>query len=257
MLVELGDGRSVFVKQAVDAPSAHWLRREFLAYSHLRGSFLPKLLGWHDDGEYPTLVLEDLSGCQWAPPWTPALVKAVCDTLARVAAHPPFPGLATVSSTAYAEDGWAEVAANPEPFLSLGLCRESWLKTALPVLLDAARIDALDGPALVHLDVRSDNLCFRDGEAVLFDWNLAAVGNPEFDVAFWLPSLELEGGPAPEGVCAVDPSLVASVAGFFAARAGLPLIPEAPGVRGIQRRQLEVALPWAARSLELPPPFAS
>jgi len=41
------------------------------------------------------------------------------------------------------------------------------------------------------------------------------------------------------------------IAGFFAARAGLPPPLTAPKVREIQRRQLEVALPWAARELGL------
>jgi len=42
-------------------------------------------------------------------------------------------------------------------------------------------------------------------------------------------------------------------AGFFAARAGLPEISDAPQVRTVQRQQLETALPWAARALDLPP----
>ena len=43
------------------------------------------------------------------------------------------------------------------------------------------------------------------------------------------------------------------VSGFFAARAGLPEIPVAPHVRGLQRAQLRAALPWAIRALGLPP----
>jgi hypothetical protein len=87
------------------------------------------------------------------------------------------------------------------------------------------------------------------------DWNFAAVGNAEFDVAFWLPSLRAEGGPAPKEVAGgIDPGVVALVAGFFASGAGLPVIPAAPRVRHIQRVQLEVALPWAAAVLGLPAP---
>jgi hypothetical protein len=43
--------------------------------------------------------------------------------------------------------------------------------------------------------------------------------------------------------------LVAYVAGFFASRAGRPVIPHAPLVRQAQLQQLQVALPWAARVL--------
>ena len=41
-------------------------------------------------------------------------------------------------------------------------------------------------------------------------------------------------------------------AGLFAARVGLPPPPTAPRVREFQLRQAEVALPWAARELDLP-----
>jgi aminoglycoside phosphotransferase (APT) family kinase protein len=146
------------------------------------------------------------------------------------------------------------VARDPASLLSLHLCSHRWLDEALPTLLQAADPRLLDGDALCHLDVRSDNLCFRDdGQAVLVDWNFAAVGNAEFDVAFWLPSLRAEGGPAPQEVAGgIDPGVVALVAGFFASRAGLPVIPAAPRVRHVQRVQLEVALPWAAAVLGLP-----
>jgi hypothetical protein len=73
-------------------------------------------------------------------------------------------------------------------------------------------------------------------------------GNPDLDDAFWLPSLHLEGGPEPSG----HPELAAMFAGFLACRAGLP--EPARGVRAIQRAQLEVALPWAARELGLSRP---
>jgi hypothetical protein len=88
---------------------------------------------------------------------------------------------------------------------------------------------------------------------VLVDWNLACVGNGAFDVAFWLPSLRLEDGPEPWEVMTQAGPLAAAVAGFFAARAGLPPPEGAPTVRDFQRRQLDVALPWAARELGLPP----
>jgi hypothetical protein len=47
--------------------------------------------------------------------------------------------------------------------------------------------------------------------------------------------------------------VAARVSGFFAARAGLAEIPDAPRVRRFQREQLGVALAWAIRALDLPP----
>ena len=253
-VVKLSDGRSAFVKQALHESIVARLRREHDTYSRLNGPWLPKVLAF-EDGPRPLLVLEDLSGCHWPPPWRTGQVDAVRATLDALAAHPIPPGMRRAIDTGLVEAGWPEVARDPRPLLSLGLCSERWLEDALPTLVDAADPAILDGDALCHLDVRSDNLCFRlDGRAVLIDWDCAAVGNPEFDLAFWLPSLHLEGGPAPQSVAAVTPGIVALVAGFFASEAGLPTIPHAPGVRGIQLRQLEVALPWAASALGLSPP---
>ena len=145
--------------------------------------------------------------------------------------------------------GWPEVARNPEPFLSLGLVSQPWLEAALPTLLDSSNATPLEGEALLHGDIRSDNLCIRNGRAILFDWSHGRRGNPEFDVAFWLPSLALEGGPQPDSF-GVD-GFAAYVAGFFAGHAGLAPPPGAPAVRGFQLQQLEIALPWACRALGL------
>jgi hypothetical protein len=253
-VARVGDGRSVFVKQAVDEQSAAWLRQEKDVYQALNVEWAPSVHGWHDDGDCPVLVLDDLSRCDIAPPWTTDRVEAVRRTLAQVAAYPVPKCAPDARTTSYAEGGWPEVADDPRPFLSLGLCSPAWLDRALPVLAQAASFELLAGGSLQHLDVRSDNLFFRGSTAVLVDWNLAAVGNPDFDLAFWLPSLRMEGGPEPEQVQDVPPGVVALVTGIFASRAGLPVIPVAPKVRDVQRRQLAVALPWAARSLDLPRP---
>ncbi len=103
------------------------------------------------------------------------------------------------------------------------------------------------GDAVVHCDVRSDNLCIKDGRCVLVDWNHARRGNPKYDIAFWAPSLALEHGPKP-WTLGVD-ELAPFVAGFFAANAGLPAPAGAPTVRHFQRAQAEVALQWVERVL--------
>jgi hypothetical protein len=253
-LVALADGRSVFVKQAIDDAVVPRLRREHSVYLHLSGEWCAEVVGF-EDGEQPLLILEDLSGCVWPPPWNAQCVEAVRAALREIAMHSPPPGLGRASSFGFAEDGWPEVARDPEPFLSLSLCSQRWLDDALPVLLEAADPRLLDGDALCHLDVRSDNLCFRtNGQAVLIDWDCAGIGNPEFDLAFWLPSLRLEGGPPPDAVADCTPGIVAIVAGFFASQAGLPNIPFAPRVRDIQLKQLTVALPWVASVLGLEQP---
>ncbi|HSP73874.1 MAG TPA: hypothetical protein VLN26_15985 [Gaiellaceae bacterium] len=254
-LVRLADGRTAFAKAGFDEQSAEWIRAEQRVYAAVEGSFMPRLLGF-EDGERPVLVIEDLSEAVWPPPWTPELVEAAKRALAELAATPPPAGLPAIGQDRELADGWERVAADPEPFLSLGLCSRAWLDAALPTLRDATAAAPLAGDALLHVDVRSDNLCLRDGRVLLVDWNQAAVGNALVDAVFFAPSLAMEGGPPPEEIVppGAAPGLVALLAGFFACRAGLPSPDWGPHLRLLQRGQLEVGLPWAARELSLPAP---
>jgi hypothetical protein len=128
------------------------------------------------------------------------------------------------------------VAADPSLFLALGLASEAWLRAALPTLLEAGDRAVLAGDALVHFDVRSDNLCLDNGIAKLIDWNYVARGNPMFDRVAWAPSLHYEGGPAPWELVPDSEGLAPLLSGYFAAQAGQPIIPSAPGVREVQRQ---------------------
>lgn len=248
----LADGTRAFVKTAWLEPSVSWMRREREVFGAVAGAFMPRLLGF-EDGEQPLLVLEDLTpGAHWPPPWRPGDVDAVLATLAELAGTRPN-GVPQFGRWG----GWWEIADDPQPFLALGLVSAAWLARALPALVAAEESTPFAGEALVHGDVRSDNLCIRGNRAVLVDWNHARCGNPGFDVAAWLPSLALEGGPAPKEVARVAPGasdFAVALAGFFGARAGLPAPEGAPLVRGFQLAQLEVALPWACAVLGLPPP---
>lgn len=247
--VELDDGRSVFVKSSATANLAAWLRREHEVYTHLAGAFMPRLEGWDDDGERALLAIEDLSDADWEPRWDDARVAAVLDTLANVAASDPPPNTPRARTTdVEVWLRWARVGAEPGPFLSLGLRDAQWLERALPVLADAAA-SVGDGDDVLHLDVRSDNLCFRDGRAVLVDWNWCRIGDRRLDIAGWLPSLACEGGPKPWEVLPDAGPFAALLAGVFAAVAGLPPPETAPTVREVQRRQLAVALDWVDREL--------
>ena len=248
-LLELADGRSLFAKAAVDRETADWLRTEERLYAAVGGRLAPRLVAAAER----VLLLEDLTDARWPPPWDAEGIDAVLATLGEVAATPAPTGLPRLGEAI--DSGWRRVADDPARFLGLGLCSSAWLEAALPVLLAGDRDAPLAGGDLLHCDVRSDNLCLRGGRALLVDWNLACVGNGIFDVAFWLPSLVLEGGPPIEAVATRHPGVDACagfVAGFFAARAGLPELPHAPRVRRFQRAQLEVALPWAVRTLRLP-----
>jgi hypothetical protein len=250
--VLLDDGRRVFVKAAQAEHTAGWLRREHEVYAHLRGSFIPALEAFDDDPLYPLLVIEDLSAADWAVHWEPDRVALVRAALAELAACEPPPNTRPVRE-AFADffGRWRVVEDDPEAFLSTGIRSRAWLEQALPRLIEAADAVPADGDDLLHLDVRSDNICFRDGAALLVDWNWCSTGNAEVDVAAWLPSLALEGGPQPWKILPAAGELAAWLAGVWAAVVGLPPPPTAPTVRTPQRRQLELALLWAERELGL------
>ena len=253
-VVELSDGRSVFVKAGEEPVTSEFLRAEQQFYRAVQAPFMPDLVAW-DDAEPPLLVLEDLSGARWPPPWDETSIRSVRATLAAVAATPPPDGLSTVRADEETLlGGWAAIERDPEPFLSLGLCSQEWLARSLPALREAAESAPIDGDALLHLDVRSDNICLTARGAILVDWNHACIGNPDLDLAAWLPSLRLEGGPAPESMLPGAAGFAALLAGFFACRAGLPPPETAPHVRAIQLAQAGVALPWAVRELGLSKP---
>jgi hypothetical protein len=258
-VVELPGGGTAFVKIAALDYVADWFRDERSAYDALDGMpFLPHLLGWDDDGEAPLLALEDLSDARWPPPWDRSSVDAVLTALEALHAAIPRSDLPTADERQFGLDSWPDVAADPAPFLATGICSPGWLTNHLPTLAAASAAARIEGEHVLHFDVRSDNLCLIEHRALFVDWNHACIGNPVLDTASWLPSLEAEGGPAPEEVLATDTAglaeIAALLAGYFCARAGLPEIPQAPHVRRLQREQAGTALPWAARMLGLPPP---
>lgn len=239
------------MKSATGAHTAGWLRREAEVYAHLHGSFMPGLIAFEDDPVAPLLILEDLSDADWDVRWDAERVAAVRSALAAVAASPSPPNTPSAREMLADFGRWTDVEADPDPFLSARIRTRDWLDRSLPILKAAADDAPLDGEDLLHLDVRSDNLCFRDGRAILVDWNWCCTGPAEFDVAAWLPSLAREGGPAPWEVLPGAGAYAALLAGVWAAVVGLPPPPTAPTVRDGQRRQLEAALVWCERELSL------
>jgi thiamine kinase-like enzyme len=245
-------GATLFAKVGTTPGTSRSLGREIHVYNSLSGDFMPRLLASEDHESEPILIIEDLSTQHWPPPWDARQIEL---TLAQIKAlHDTPASLETFAQVHGTDDAnWRAVAADPEPFLSLGLADARWLEAALPTLIKYEEYCPTEGDSLTHCDLRSDNICIKAGRAVFVDWNAVCLSNPRLDLGFWLPSLAYEGGPQPEKILPDAPEVAAWVSGFFAARAGLPEISYAPRVRTVQRRQLETALPWAARALDLPP----
>jgi hypothetical protein len=175
-VAELADGRTVFVKAGTEEITSGFVRDEQRFYRSVRGPFMPALVGM-DDVDPPLLVLEDLSRARWPPPSDEDSVAAVRATLGQIWTTPPPDWLPPVTDEVEWLLGWAEIERDADPFLQVGLCSRQWIRQALPVLREAAETAPIAGTALLHLDVRSDNICLAEGGAVLVDWNLAHVGN--------------------------------------------------------------------------------
>lgn len=242
--------KRAFVKVATTPLTAEHLRREGFVYPRLTGGFMPGFVGWEDHEQAPILVIEDLSDAIWPPPWTTRALDAVLDGIAAMhSAEAPLRPFSEAHGGVV--NGWATVAAAPDPFLSLGVASKEWLARCLPSLLEAEAACPTEGRSVCHFDLRSDNICLAATGPKLIDWADASLGNPDLDLGFWLPSLSFEGGPLPDELLPGSGSVAALVSGYFAAHAGLPIIADAPFVRRVQREQLSTALPWAIRALKL------
>lgn len=243
---------SFFVKIGTTPLTSENLNREIRIYNCLSGDFMPRLVAWEHHESEPVLIIEDLSAHHWPPPWDERRIEL---TLAQINALHSTP--ASLETYAQAHEisaaNWQAVAADPESFLALKVADAKWLDAALPILIRYEERCPTEGDSLTHLDLRSDNICITAERAIFVDWNGACLSNPRLDLGFWLPSLAYERGTEPEKILPDAPEVAAWVSGFFAARAGLPDISDAPRVRTVQRQQLETALPWAARALDLPP----
>lgn len=249
---EVEGGETVFAKMGDVPDTVAAIRAECEVYPLLSGPFVPRLL--YADPGVPILILEDLSAATWPPPWTPSLLSGLERLFAELAATVADPRLPTLTGRLREWGAWERIAADPTPLLASGVVSPAWLDRHLAALLDAERSASTEGDRLLHLDVRSDNLCFRGDRPLLVDWNHAVRGNPRWDRLLMLQTIQLEGGPRAEVLAPdADPAVVTWLAGFFAARVGLPPPEGAPGVRAFQKAQLDVVLPWACRLLDIPP----
>jgi hypothetical protein len=242
----------VFLKEAADEGSLAMLRREAIVYANVTGNFLPALVGFADDGDRAVLALEYLSDVRWPPPY-PDDVSPLFAALEQVSStNPPseLPALGKWHSR------WERIAADPEPFLGLGVCSADWLEQSLHALTAAESQASFEGDELVHNDVYSGNVCFRGEGAVLIDWGAAARGSRWIDLAFALLSVRAEGGVPPPLPFPDEPFFAAALSGHFAVEAPAPAPDWAlPGstLREDMKADLGHALRWAADELDLPP----
>jgi hypothetical protein len=249
--------RRAFVKTAEEPSAYRMLVNEIRVFASVEAPFLPRAYGWRDDGAgTAVLAIEDLSAARWPPPY-PGDVRPLFAALDGVAATEPPDGVLTELHVRPPQGLWRQIADDPSRLLRRGLCTETWLTEALPVLVEAEAAAVLEGEDLVHNDVYSGNVCFLDGRALLVDWALAARGNRWFDVACAALSVRSEGARLPP-IDIVDAGPMLTVlAGHHAVHATAPTPAWARGDTGLLEghlQDLRAALPWVAELLGLPPP---
>ncbi|HEY7594890.1 MAG TPA: phosphotransferase [Actinophytocola sp.] len=257
--LRLADGRRVFAKAGSATNSPHVVgfhRREAGIAGRLPAHVAAPRLLWSGGGDdWAALVFADVDGHPPPLPWRAADWTRVHDAVVRLARDlTPSPvELPPVGADPDSFSGWRSLAADPalatelDPWVSGNLDRLATLEAGWPA--------AAAGETLVHGDLRADNILLTADRVLFVDWPHAAVGAPWFDLLGMLPSVAMQGGPAPADVwrdsplaAGADPdavdSVLAAVAGFFLHSSLLPAPPGLPTLRRFQRLQGEPALDW-------------
>ncbi len=196
--VRFARGDRVFVKAATDEDTEAWLRNEQRSLG-LEGSFQPRIIAFvQPSDQRPVLLTEDLSqaywpashaGVQWRPGDIERVIRAVRH-MSTIRAPTEF-GSHTV---AHFGPHWPAIISAADELLRLGFCSEGWLDAAGPVLAATELRLPRGGEAVVHGDVRSDNICIRDDDVIFVDWSSSGRGHPLSDLAELLPTLIWKAG---------------------------------------------------------------
>ena len=270
-VLELGNGQQVFVK-AVSAEqnpvSPELARREILVATALPAEVpAPRLLWSDDDGSWVLLGFEAVHGQSPVQPWQPPDVRrvlAVLGELARARLLAPH-GLLPVTETMATDfQAWRTIAASPVAARAQEAARHgergAWVLAHVDDLArwEAGWAAAAAGTALVHGDLRADNVLLDGDRTWLVDWPRAAVGAPWLDLALMLPSVEMQGGGDADELfwshpvsAGVEPgalrSVLAALAGSFTHGALQPSPRGIPNLRRFQGAQAAVTLDWLRR----------
>jgi aminoglycoside phosphotransferase (APT) family kinase protein len=267
--VGCADGQRWFVKAASgevngDTTRLHRQEAEVLAGLDplIRSGQLPapRLHATVALGPWFGLIIEDIDGRHPVLPWPEQDLTRVIGALEQLTGVlAPAPIAAPTLEEYLGQDftGWRQLAAAPDDRL------DAWSRGRLAGLaeLEATWAGHAAGTALLHGDVRADNLLLTGGGVRFVDWPHACVGASFVDLVLWAPSVAMQGGPPPADLLsrsglarALDPAdltpLVCALAGYFTERALRPPPPGLPTVRAFQAAQGEVARSWLAELLQ-------
>ena len=255
-LVELVDSRSAFVKAATEPSARVQVEQEAAVLEAVAAPFMPHVYGTSAVEDWTVLVLEDLRLAHWPPPYEDR-GEALLETVERVSATTPPPGLPSRPEGRPFGTYWQRIADDPEPVLAHGLFSALWLEEAQPILHAAESSASLAGDDLVHGDVWEGNVCYAQRGAVLIDWADAFIGDRRIDLAYALLSIRSTGATPPPVQFADEAAYAALLAGSCAFQAAQPVnesIKHASVLRAGWLHDLEFALEWACELLQLPSP---
>lgn len=257
--VVTADGRRAFVKVTglpLNDRSVEFHRREAEITAGLTSSAIPTLIGSVDTGDWVALVYEEIDGSAPELPWRADDLRAVLDACHAVAAL-------AVEGLEDKQPAVAAMRAHWDAVIDVGSI-SPWAADRVSGLRALAALADVTGDALVHQDLRADNVLMRpDGTAVIVDWPWAGRGaswldpvtllynvrlyDPDADVERWL-SHPAFGGSTAESVDA----LLAALAGFFLAHGQRPPERGVETVRAFQLDQARVVLAWLEQRRAVP-----
>lgn len=261
--VRLASGGRAFVKAlGVDlhSTSVGLYRNEAEAMPHLPADLpVPRLLDVYDDGEWVALVYEDVEGRHPEIPWRPHELDRVTGAIADLGAAldpSPWPGAPTFADVnAGVIQAWRALATSPPPDLDSSVRR----------MLDRLAADEVDlaevvrGGALLHNDIRSDNVLLTpDGGVVFVDWGMPCQGAVWQDLMMFAFTAEFQGGADADILVRTHPLTrdvaessidVVVVAGYAAYRllAQRPVDPLMPDSKAYHIACAEASLRWLRR----------
>ncbi|MCK6065337.1 MULTISPECIES: phosphotransferase [Microbacterium] len=260
-VLHLAGGGRLFLKAGDGATNAETFRlhtREAEIARALPAGVAPALRWSLVRDGWVVLAFDAVEGRHPGGPWTAADLGLVLAAHAALAAHPAPPVLAPIGPRLKESlVGWTRLGA------ARGAGVPAWAAAHVEEFARWERESvAADtaGDAIVHMDLRSDNVLI-DGDTVhVLDWPHAGRGAPWVDAVLLAPTVSLEGGPAAAEVFARSPlgagadpgavrRMVAAWAGWLLWSSGRPDPPGIPHLRAFQRAQAAVTLEWLRQLL--------
>jgi hypothetical protein len=262
--LRLADGRRVFAKAVGPEPNAEspciYRAEAAIAAALPVSAPTPRLLWCLDDGGWVVLVFEDVEGSTPTVPWRPhelaRVLQAVNDL--AVALTPTPLDVATMAARLDQQfHGWRHLQAAGGSYAERLTQTDPWAGRHLDQLarLEAEWPEAAGGDTLVHCDIRADNVLLTAEGVVFVDWPWASVGPAWADLLMMLPSVAMQGGPAPwllfddQPVAAGAPAeavtaVLAGLAGFFIWGSYQAPPPGLGTLRPFQHGQAVAAISW-------------